>query len=609
MNKKRFKSMPFVILILFYFLSKFIEWISHKKIKLGIPGSRVKNGSITQIDLLELSIRNLMSKKNRTMITIGGMTIGIAIIVFLVSLGYGLQELVVKRVARLEEMSQADVMPQTGGKLKINDQTLNQLKEISNVKAVLPLISVVGRVSYNNSVSDMAVYGVTSDYLKQSAIKPIYGKIFESNDLTNKVIQAKEDAVVVELTANESTTSASVSASSSAEAEQTINYSINSKTWIKVRESADPKAKILGYTKKTEDSAAGIEVSGTKFVDLDGMTSDKWIKAKVLLWKKENCDETEGDCENGEYMVLREEDGSQTNEIGYFGLISEIKVLEKTVPVETEVKQNLVEVSDLALKKAVVNKTFLTVLGIKENEAVGKKFKTTFVVVGNLLSKENETVESVPTEYEIIGVTPDDKSPIFFVPFIDLRGLGVENYSQVKIVAANAGNLPIIRRQIEAMGYVTSSVSDTVAQINSLFNTLRTVLALLGLMALSVAALGMFNTLTVSLMERTREVGLMKAMGMKSYEVKELFLAESLIMGLCGGICGLLLGFLLGKVLGLMLSVFAMFKGMGIIDVSYIPMVFVALIVILSLLIGTLTGIYPAKRATKISALNALRYE
>lgn len=602
MNKKRFRSTPFVILILFYFVFKFIEWISHKRINLKIPGSKVRNGSITQVDLLELSIKNLMSKKNRTMITIGGMTIGIAIIVFLVSIGYGLQELVVKRVARLEEMSQANVMPQTGGKLKINDQTLNQLKEIPNVKAVLPLISVVGRVNYNNSVSDMAVYGVTSDFLKQSAIKPIYGKVFESNDLINKVIQAKDDEVVVELTSDSES-------SASAEVSQIINYSINSKAWIKVRESADPKAKIIGYTKKTNDSASGIEINGVKFVDLDGKTSNNWIKAKVLLWKMEKCDETEGDCENGEYVVLREKDGSQTNEIGYFGLISEIKVLEKTIPVETEAKQNLVEISDLALKKAVVNKTFLTVLGIKENEAVGKKFTTTFVVVGNLLSKENETVESVPTEYEIIGVTPDEKSPIFFVPFIDLRGLGVENYSQVKIVAGSASNLPIIRRQIEAIGYVTSSVSDTVAQINNLFNTLRTMLALLGMMALSVAALGMFNTLTVSLMERTREVGLMKAMGMKSDEVKELFMAESLIMGLCGGICGLLLGFLLGKVLGLILSVFAMFKGMGFIDVSYIPVLFVVLIVILSLLIGILTGIYPAKRATKISALNALRYE
>jgi len=249
------------------------------------------------------------------------------------------------------------------------------------------------------------------------------------------------------------------------------------------------------------------------------------------------------------------------------------------------------------------------VLGIKENEAEGKKFITTFVVVGNLLSKENETAESVPTEYEIIGVTPDERSPIFFVPFIDLRGLGIENYSQIQIVASSDNDLPKIRQQIEAMGYVTSSVSDTVAQINSLFSTLRTMLALLGLMALSVAALGMFNTLTVSLMERTREVGLMKAMGMKSYEVRELFLAESLIMGLCGGVFGLILGFIMGKLLGLILSIFSISKGIGFLDISYIPVLFIVLIVGLSLLIGILTGIYPAKRATKISALNALRYE
>ena len=601
MTKKQPKYLPFLILILFYFLAKFLALISRNKINLKIPGSNLKTGSISQVDLLELSIRNLVAKKNRTIITIGGMTIGIAIIVFLVSLGYGLQELVVKRVSRLEEMSQADIMPQTGGKLKINDLTLNQIKEIPNIKAALPLISVVGRVSYSNSVSDMAAYGVTSDYLKQSAIKPSYGKIFESNDLVSQVLPQKDDDILVELSANE--------ASGSADTASTVNYSISSKAWIKVREKADPKSKIVGYTKKTSDSASGIEINGVNFVDLDGKISQKWVKSKVLLWKMEKCDENEGDCENGDYVVLREKDGSQTSEIGYFGLISEIKILEKIVAVEGEVKSKPISLSDSALKKAVVNKTFLAVLGIKENEAVGKKFTTTFVVVGNLLSKENETAESVPTEYEIIGVTPDERSPIFFVPFIDLRGLGIENYSQIKIVANSDNDLPKIRQQVEAMGYVTSSVSDTVAQINSLFSTLRTMLALLGLMALSVAALGMFNTLTVSLMERTREVGLMKAMGMKSYEVRELFLAESFIMGLCGGVFGLILGFIMGKLLGLILSIFSISKGIGFLDISYIPVLFIVLIVGLSLLIGILTGIYPAKRATKISALNALRYE
>lgn len=103
-------------------------------------------------------------------------------------------------------------------------------------------------------------------------------------------------------------------------------------------------------------------------------------------------------------------------------------------------------------------------------------------------------------------------------------------------------------------------VADTVSQTNSLFATAHTILALLGMVALGIAALGMFNTLTVSLLERAREVGLMKAMGMKSSEEKELFLTESMIMGLFGGVLGLLLGFLGGKLVSSLLSLFAVLR-------------------------------------------------
>jgi len=91
--------------------------------------------------------------------------------------------------------------------------------------------------------------------------------------------------------------------------------------------------------------------------------------------------------------------------------------------------------------------------------------------------------------------------------------------------------------------------------------------------------------------------------------VRELFLTESMIMGFFGGILGIALGFILGKLLGLILSFFAIVKGVGFIDISYLPFSFILVIIVLSLLVGVLTGIYPARRATKISALNALRYE
>jgi ABC-type antimicrobial peptide transport system permease subunit len=159
------------------------------------------------------------------------------------------------------------------------------------------------------------------------------------------------------------------------------------------------------------------------------------------------------------------------------------------------------------------------------------------------------------------------------------------------------------------MGYGSISVVDTIGQIDNLFASVRVFLATLGIVALSVAALGMFNTLTVSLLERTHEVGLMKAIGMKSSEVKELFLTESMIMGFFGGILGLLGGVLLGFILSLLLSLFAVTKGLGFLDITYVPLGFSILILLVSLLVGIVTGYVPARRATRISALDALRYE
>jgi putative ABC transport system permease protein len=258
---------------------------------------------------------------------------------------------------------------------------------------------------------------------------------------------------------------------------------------------------------------------------------------------------------------------------------------------------------------AVVNRGFIKVLGLDENQAIGQKFSVTFIATGKLLNEDQDRIESIPVEYSIIGVTPDERTPLFYVPFVHLSSLGIHNYSQAKVVVNKEQNLAEVRENIESMGYSTTSVSDTVSQINSLFATLRMLLALVGMVALSVASLGMFNTLTVSLLERTREVGLLKAMGMKSYEVRDLFLAESMIMGSLGGILGITFGLLIGFILELILSAFSVVKGAGFLSIISIPLPFAATIIVLSFLVGILTGIYPARRAKKITALNALRYE
>lgn len=503
--------LSFMLLLSMYLINVLINWVTSSRffptpIKNAIGPSfsklytkivslnRRSEVTINRISLIDLAIKNMLTKKSRTLITIGGMAVGIGAIVLLQSIGYGLQELVINRVTRLEELKQINVSPQIGSNIKITDETLATFNQISEVTKSLPQIALVGRINYQNSNTDVAVYGVTTAYLEESAIQTSIGKLFDSNDLT-----APADQDTLE------------------------------------------NSPVLAE----EDT-----------VPPSGLTE---------------IDPTEID------------------------------------PSETPIRQ--VGLGDSAVKQAVVNRALLSVLGLEETEAINQTFEVVFVVVGSLLENSEEKLETFPNTYTIVGVSTEDDTPFMYVPFIDLRGIGVTNYSQVKVVVQDEASLARVREHIEATGFITASVVDTVSQIDSLFRTLRVVLAVVGLVAVTIAALGMFNTLTVSLLERTREVGFMKAMGMKSHEIKDLFLTESLLMGIFGGALGLLLGHLGGLIINLILSLFSWSQGGDYIDVSYIPVSLVIIVGVLSLFVGIFTGFYPARRATSISALNALRYE
>jgi putative ABC transport system permease protein len=135
------------------------------------------------------------------------------------------------------------------------------------------------------------------------------------------------------------------------------------------------------------------------------------------------------------------------------------------------------------------------------------------------------------------------------------------------------------------------------------------VLTAVGMVALAVASFGMFNTLTVSLLERIREVGLLKVMGMKSVEIKDLFLTEAILLGLGGGFLGIFIGVASGSVVSTIISTVATSRGYESIQVASIPVSSILGILFVATFTGILTGLYPSRRATKISALNALRYE
>lgn len=661
------KMSQFVLLVIGFFVSKIIELPSRLPlIPKGIKHifsqtslkmyrflsniSRSDKQSLSRIDLIELAIKNMLFKRSRAMITIGGMVIGIGAIVFLVSIGFGVEKVVTSRVARLDELQQADVSSQPGSNQKITDETLTKMTDIADVEHVLPMIASVAKISYNNSVTDIPVYGVTKTYLSKSAVQPILGTIYEQDAIALQLPLEKKDGSV-----------AGATMTNQAVFNEPIDETkITTKTWLKIRQNPSSKAALVGFLQPTQDVTV-TKMWGTSYPDSPAGTAGLgendtvlgvWYMAKFPLWIQEGCQTDTLDCTNG-YRKALDEQGNQLIQEGYIASLnviedSDLQVLGDSTDeyfledVEGEIlgvtesatdsaipgltlgedgewtasasesasaKTQTKELDASASKTAVVNTAFLQVLGISTEQAIGTEFSTSFVIPSNLLSDTDEKIESVPANYKIIGVVQGDASPFFYVPFTDLRSLGVNVYSQAKVVADNKEHLPQVRKQIEALGFSSSSVADTVKQIEQLFASVRLILITLGLVALSVAALGMFNTLTVSLLERTREVGLMKAMGMKSTEVKELFLTESLIMGMIGGIGGIALGLGVGKLLSIGLSAFALTRNAGTLDISYLPLSFTMFILLLSLLVGITTGIFPARRATRISALNALRYE
>jgi putative ABC transport system permease protein len=122
--------------------------------------------------------------------------------------------------------------------------------------------------------------------------------------------------------------------------------------------------------------------------------------------------------------------------------------------------------------------------------------------------------------------------------------------------------------------------------------------------SLIVAGVAVINTMTISVMERTREIGVMKALGAKSRDVLKMFLTESLLTGLIGGVTGAVFGVFLGQVASALLTL-----TMDV-PLNSVPSLEVIMAgIVFAIITGTLSGLYPSRKASKLAPVEALRYE
>lgn len=390
------------------------------------------------IDIFRMAMGNLKRNRMRTMLTVAGVVVGIGAIVFLVSLGYGLQTLLISKTANLEALTVIKVTPGKQEDTMITDSSLEKFKGIEGVASVSPSREFISLIKKGEDSSSPVLYGVKKEFFAFEDIKIEQGTGFSAEGAKEVILSRST----------------------------------------------------LESLKLNPDKAIGTQM---------------------------------------EFEGVRQQDGKG---------------------------------------------------------AANKDGKITLKIVG-VMSEKNA-----------------------FVPLETLKEFSSNNYSSVKIKVNDRTKVKETMKTINSMGYPSSnSAGEQVAQIDNAFVVIRGVLGGFGLISLFVAAIGIFNTMTISLLERTHEIGIMKAIGGRSRDVALIFTMEAAIIGFMGGVFGVASGWLLGEGINALMNFIASQVGGLKSDVFYTPLDFAAIVVLFSFIISTIAGIWPARRASKLNPLEALRYE
>jgi ABC-type antimicrobial peptide transport system permease subunit len=178
-------------------------------------------------------------------------------------------------------------------------------------------------------------------------------------------------------------------------------------------------------------------------------------------------------------------------------------------------------------------------------------------------------------------------------------------YDNIKIKVTDMEIVKEVQKQIQSLGYQASSLTDALEGMKKTSRTVQAILGGIGAVSLLVAAIGIANTMVMSIYERTREIGIIKVLGADIADIRRLFLLEASLIGLGGGILGLLLSlggsWILNKVAG------GFMGGAG--KISIIDPQLALGAIIFATFIGLVSGYAPARRAMNLSALEAIRNE
>lgn len=216
----------------------------------------------------------------------------------------------------------------------------------------------------------------------------------------------------------------------------------------------------------------------------------------------------------------------------------------------------------------------------------------------------------IPIEqpFVISGVVEGDEN-VLYVSSNSFQDRDLPPATKIKVKGQSTDSLPELRNAVTQLSLSASSISETIDQANKVFRAIQIVLMLFGIIALVVSAIGMFNTMTITLLERTEEIGIMKSIGAAPISISLMFIVEATLMGLLGSVVGIAIGFFGGEIINILFNLVATNFGGQEVDLFHSPLWFVLSVTVFGAFVGFLTGLFPARKAARTDALEALRYK
>jgi len=182
-------------------------------------------------------------------------------------------------------------------------------------------------------------------------------------------------------------------------------------------------------------------------------------------------------------------------------------------------------------------------------------------------------------------------------------------YSSLTVRAKSPSQVEAIEASIKKLGFSAFSLLDATRNLRLFFTIFDLLLAIFGSLALAVATLGIINTLVMAILERRREIGVLKALGAADRDVKQLFFVEAGVMGLLGGVFGVGMGWLIGRGVTWGTNLYLQRQNLPTAHVFSVPWWLVLGAIAFAVVVSLAAGLYPATRAARLNPVEALRYE